>query len=63
MMKAALVHRVLVSCPICRGERHRKLQRSSADARGHVMTKCVCDRCAAHFTYEEDRFGKVVKRA
>ena len=62
MMKAALVHRVLVSCPICRGERHRKLQRSAADGRGSVTTKCVCERCAAHFSYDEDRTGRVIRK-
>ena len=58
-MKASLVHRVLVSCPICKGEHHRKLQRAPAAPPGNVTTQCVCDRCSARFSYEEDRFGKV----
>ncbi len=61
-MKASLVHRVLVSCPICKGEQHRKLQRTEGGGRGHVTTKCVCERCAAQFSYEEDRVGRLVKR-
>ena len=62
MLNAALSHRVIVACPVCKVDDYRKLVRSAAASRGHVTTHCVCSRCGARFSFEEDRAGKVVKR-
>jgi ribosomal protein L40E len=62
MMKASIVTRAAVSCPVCRFEQLRELRRLPAEIDGHVLTTCVCVRCGAQFVYEEDRTGKPVKR-
>jgi hypothetical protein len=61
MMKAALVHRVAVSCPVCRHSDYRRLCRSNGE-QGRVTTKCVCSRCSAQFVLEEDRLNRPIRK-
>lgn len=62
MLKAALVHRLVVVCPVCKSDRYRVHRRLPGSANARVLSHCACERCGAEFRFEEDRIGRALPR-
>jgi hypothetical protein len=56
MLRAHVLHKSAVSCPVCRSAEFVTYRRLP-EAEGRVVNRCTCRRCGLEFEFVEDREG------
>ncbi len=60
MMRAHVLHKTAVSCPVCRSAEFVTYRRLP-EAEGRILNRCTCRRCGLEFEYLEGRDGNPVR--